>query len=86
MLNSKILVLCISTFMVGCSAKVVTYDREGERIGSCKVSSFLIPIHGVASCYGYANDDNLRFANMNAKGELELRPIPQAAKIKLQQH
>ena len=86
MLNSKILALCISALLVGCSAKVVTYDRQGEMIGSCKASSFLTPLQGVASCYGYANDDNLRFAKMNANGELELLPIPKAAKVQLQQH
>ena len=86
MRQGKYLTLIAMTLLVGCSANVVTYDQQGQRIGSCKATGFLIPIHGAASCYGYAHDDNLRFAKVQSNGELELLDLPKNSKVQLTSH
>lgn len=71
---------------MGCSAKVVTYDQHGTVTGSCKATSFLTPIQGAASCYGYAHNDKLSFAKIKSNGQLELLALPPTAKVQLATH
>lgn len=55
----KLTALCLlatTLLTVGCASKVVTYDSQGQVIGSCH-SSYGFILAGGASCTGTANQE-----------------------------
>ncbi|WP_297422927.1 hypothetical protein [uncultured Acinetobacter sp.] len=83
MRNSKILALCMSVFLVGCTTKVITYDQYGNRVGSCQAQAWVPFAFGLAGCHQYKQQLQMPFAKINAQGQLELLPLPQKTQVKL---
>lgn len=81
----KVLSFGLLVVLTGCSSKVITYDTVGRVTGSCVAqSSFLLS--APASCYGYANQENLTFV----KGQIilpapieQLPELPESRKVLL---
>ena len=60
-LSYRLIGLLTISLMGGCASKVITYDVDGNTIGSCSSKRAFFSV-ATAHCYGYSNTNSLQFS------------------------